>query len=362
MTGESSAINGQIFIRGIPEDYDDWAARRNDEWNFGKLVPYFNMVETDTTYQDDPGDFHGSNGPIICHRFPQEDWRQGNKVWFKAWRDAGHPYCEDHNAPGTTGVGPIALNNPNGIRWSTAIGYLGLSRHRLNLTIRADVTVKRLLFDTTGERPKATGVDAVSGDESFVVEADKIILSAGAIGSPQILMLSGVGPADHLKEHGIETVSDSPGVGKNLADHPLINILWATKPDVEMARYLPSAQLLLRYTAGGFPLENDMIVCPPAVGRFVERPRSQRTAVGRIHQVQQMGERHSVQSPDVRHTEGSDETDRGKYGAVDQQGSRGPQDPCQRSNSDVAYRGESDAQHPGTHGTPPFLVGHKLLH
>ena len=129
-----------------------------------------------------PGDFHGSNGTIICHRFPQEEWQQGNRAWFEAWRDRGHPYCEDHNAPGTTGVGPTTLNNPNGIRWSTAIGYLGLSRHRLNLTIRGNVTVKRILFDTSGERPMATGVEAVSGEETFVAEADEVILSAGAIG------------------------------------------------------------------------------------------------------------------------------------------------------------------------------------
>ena len=157
-------------------------------------------------------------------------------------------------------MGSIPLNNPNGIRWSTAIGYLGLSRHRLNLTIRGNATVKRILFDTTGERPRATGVEAVSGDDTFVVEGEEIILSAGAIGSPQILMLSGVGPADHLGEHGIETVIDSPGVGQNLADHPFLNILWATKPEVELERFLPNAQLLVRYTAEGSPLENDMIV------------------------------------------------------------------------------------------------------
>ena len=260
VTGGSSAINGQIFLRGIPEDYDDWASWGNDEWSFQQLVPYFNRVETDTTYQDDPGDFHGSSGPIICHRFPQDQWRQGNKVWFEAWRDNGQAHCEDHNAPGTTGVGPIPLNNPNGIRWSTSIGYLGLSRHRLNLTIRPNVTVKRIIFDTTGSRPRATGVEAVSDGETFIVEAGEIILSAGAIGSPQILMLSGVGPADHLREHGIATVIDSPGVGQNLADHPLINILWSTKPDVELQRFVANAQLLVRYTAEGSPMHNDMIV------------------------------------------------------------------------------------------------------
>ena len=260
VTGGSSAINGTVFLRGIPEDYDNWAEWGNDEWSFQQLVPYFNKLETDTTYQDDPGDFHGSSGPIICRRFLQDEWREGNKAWFEAWRDNGHPYCEDHNAPGTTGVGPTPLNNPNGIRWSTSIGYLGLSRHRLNLTIRANVTVKRVIFDNSGVRPKATGVEAVSDEETFVVEADEVILSAGAIGSPQLLMLSGVGPTDHLKEHGIKTVVDSPGVGQNLADHPLLQILWESKSELELERFMPNGQLVVRYTAEDSPLENDMIV------------------------------------------------------------------------------------------------------
>ncbi len=260
VTGGSSAINGTLFLRGIPEDYDSWAEWGNDEWSFQKLLPYFNMVETDTTYMDDTGDFHGVSGPIICHRFPQEEWLPGNKAWFEAWRDQGQPLCEDHNAPDTTGVGPAPYNSPNGIRWSTSLGYLGLSRHRLNLTIRADVMVKRVIFDITGERPRATGVEVVSDDETFVVEAEEVILSAGAIGSPQLLMLSGVGPSDHLREHGIATVIDSPGVGQNLADHPLLTVLWATKPEVELDRFAPNAQVLVRYTADGSSLENDMIV------------------------------------------------------------------------------------------------------
>ena len=260
VTGGSSAINGQIFLRGMPEDYDNWAEWGNDEWSFQKLVPYFNKIETDTTYQDDPGDFHGSSGPIICHRFPRDTWLPGTKAFEEACLTAGFPACEDANSPGTSGVGPTPLNNPDGIRWSTAIGYLGLSRHRLNLTIRPDVSVKRIIFDTAGERPRATGVEAVSDDETFVVEADEIVLSAGAIGSPQILMLSGVGPEEHLKEHGIAPVIDSRGVGQNLRDHPLIGFLWATKPEVELKPFSPAGQVLLRYTADGSPLENDMIV------------------------------------------------------------------------------------------------------
>mgnify|MGYP003302819720 FL=1 len=161
VTGGSSAINGQIFLRGIPDDYDRWADMGNTDWGYQQLVPYFNKIETDTTYQNDPGDFHGSDGPIICHRFPREDWLPASNAFEAACLDAGFPYCEDANAPGSTGVGPLPLNNPNGIRWSTAIGYLSMSRHRLNLTIRGDIHVKRILFDTSEDRPRAYGIDCL---------------------------------------------------------------------------------------------------------------------------------------------------------------------------------------------------------
>ncbi|MBT3941384.1 MAG: mycofactocin system GMC family oxidoreductase MftG [Chloroflexi bacterium] len=260
VTGGSSAINGQIFLRGMPEDYDDWASWGNDEWSFQKMLPYFRKIETDTTYQDDPGDFHGSDGPIICHRFPRETWQAPSIAFEKAALAAGFPACEDANSPGSTGVGPLALNNPNGIRWSTALGYLGLSRHRLNLTIRPDVLVRRVVMDTSGPRPKATGVEVDSGGETYIVEADEIVVSAGAVGSPQILMLSGIGPKGHLSEHGINSVLDLPGVGQNLRDHPMLFVNWKTKPEVDLDAMGPRIQLTLRYTAEGSELENDMIV------------------------------------------------------------------------------------------------------
>ena len=259
VTGGSSAINGQIFLRGIPQDYDNWSDMGNDLWDYQQLVPYFNKVETDTTYQDDPGDFHGSDGPIICHRFPRDKWLPASNAFEQACLDAGFPACEDANAPGTTGVGPLPLNNPNGIRWSTALGYLGLSRHRLNLTIRPEVLVKKIVFDTSGKEPLAKGVEVVSGDDTFTVEAEEIILSAGAVVSPQILMLSGVGPESHLSHHGIKTVKDSPGVGQNLADHPMVYVTWKTNPKVDLDALGPRIQLTLRDTAEGSDLDNDMI-------------------------------------------------------------------------------------------------------
>ena len=118
------------------------------------------------------------------------------------------------------------MNNPDGIRWSTSLGYLSSARHRLNLTIRPDTSVHRILI----ENGRANGVVAESGGEVFELAAEEVILCAGAYASPQLLMLSGIGPASHLHEHGIETVVDLPGVGENLRDHPQTQLTWRTKP------------------------------------------------------------------------------------------------------------------------------------
>ena len=252
VTGGSSAINGQVFLRGMPEDYDGWAARGNDQWSYENVLPFFRKLETDTDFS---GDFHGTEGPIICRRFSKaEEWPKAQVAFYNAAKAAGHPDGPDQNHPDVTGIGPTPYNNPNGIRWSTNVGYLSMSRHRLNLTIRANCTTHRVIFD--GGR--ATGVEVESGDERFVVEGDQIILSTGAIASPQLLMLSGVGPAAHLTELGIPVVKDTPGVGQNLRDHPVIWATWRTHPDVELDGFAPRSQLMLRYTATGSELRNDV--------------------------------------------------------------------------------------------------------
>ena len=253
VTGGSSAINGQVFLRGVPEDYDSWAAEGNGEWEFQKLLPYFRKLETDSDFSDD---FHGTDGPIIAHRFKRDTWLPAQEAFYEACRAAGFADAADHNNPDSTGVGPTPFNNPNGIRFSTALGYLDMSRHRLNLTIRPNCTVHRIRFE--GDR--ATGVELESEGEIFTVEGEEIVLSAGAVGSPHTLMLSGVGPADHLAEFGIPLVADLPGVGKNLRDHPLAWVTWRTKEDFPLDGVAPRMQVCLRYTAEGSHLRNDMKV------------------------------------------------------------------------------------------------------
>ncbi len=253
VTGGSSAINGQMFLRGVPEDYDTWASMGNDEWSFQNLLGCFRRLETDTDFSDD---FHGNDGPIIARRFKQDDWLPAQNAFYNAVRAAGFPHTDDHNSPDSTGIGPTPFNNPNGIRWSTALGYLDPARNRLNLTLRPNCTVHRVIF----EGNRATGVVVESGGEIFTVEGDQIILSGGAIASPHLLMLSGVGPADHLRSLGIPVVHDSPGVGQNLRDHPIVPVTWRTKPGFDLDGLAPRSQLCLRYTAEGSHLRNDMIM------------------------------------------------------------------------------------------------------
>ena len=253
VTGGTSAINGQVFLRGLPDDFDAWASWGNDEWTFEKVLPFFRELETDVDFHDD---FHGTDGPIICHRFKREDWHPSQTAFYNACRRMGFRQAEDLNYPDALGVGPIPFNNTNGIRMSSALGYLSQARHRLNLTIRANCLAQRLEIDGT----RVTGVEVQSGGESFVVEADQIVLSGGTIANPQLLMLSGVGPSDHLGELGIPVVHHLPGVGKNFRDHPQIFIICKVKDGVRMDRLAPRQQVGLRYTAEGSPHRSDMMM------------------------------------------------------------------------------------------------------
>ena len=227
VVGGSSAVNAQIFLRGVPEDYDTWASWGNDRWSFEELMPYFRMIETDTDFS---GDFHGSDGPIIVRRFKPDEWNPPSRAFYDAALANGFPECPDHNAPDTTGVGPTPLNNPGRVRWSTAIGYLSDARERPNLTIQPDCLVHKVLFD--GKR--AVGIRAETDGEVVDYEGANIILSAGAIGSPHLLQLSGVGPAESLDAVGVPVLHELPGVGENLRDHPQVRVIWRKREGFEL--------------------------------------------------------------------------------------------------------------------------------
>ena len=253
VVGGTSAINGQVFLRGMPEDYDSWSSSGNDRWSFRQLLPYFRKLEADTDFQDD---FHGSDGPIVARRFKRHEWLPVQEAFYKACRDGGHADNPDQNHPDGAGVGPLPFNNPDRVRMSTALGYLNQARHRLNLTVRPNSAVRRIVFDGA----RATGVVAESGGETFEIEAEEIVLCSGAVGSPHQLLLSGIGPADQLREVGIPALVDLPGVGKNLRDHPELYVSWRTKEGFELDIRDPGVQVALRYTAMNSDLRNDMIV------------------------------------------------------------------------------------------------------
>ena len=224
-------------------------------------------METDHDFGG--GDWHGDAGPVPVRRSPRSRWLPHSVAFERVCVDAGFTVDEDQNRPDATGVSPRARNTINGVRMSMAINYLDPARHRLNLTVRANATVRRVLFDAGStsspraatELPRAVGVEVESGGEVFAVAGSEIILSAGAVASPQLLMLSGVGPAEQLRSFGIPVIRDLPGVGRNLRDHPTAAVLYRArgeKPDV----HAPVTQVGLRYTVPGSGLRNDMQISP----------------------------------------------------------------------------------------------------
>jgi choline dehydrogenase len=250
VTGGSSAVNGHIALRGTPEDFDEWAAWGNSEWSFAKVLPFYRKLEND---RDEQGDFHGSNGPIWIERPRREAWQPLNRAFHDACRELGYADVRDHNDPRSTGVGPWPRNRRDGIRISTAIGYLNPARHRVNLTIRPFCNTHRVIV----ERGRAVGVEVECGGLIQTIRARRVTLSAGAINSPVILMRSGIGPRDELTALGIESVVDLPGVGRNLIDHVLVPVVAIPKPGV---RHDPqdTNPIGIRYTASGSDEFNDM--------------------------------------------------------------------------------------------------------
>jgi choline dehydrogenase len=218
--GGSSSINGTVFLRALRQDLDGWAAAGNSDWSFEACLPYFRKLETDCDFGD--SDLHGASGPIPVSRARDDDWLPPSQAFFEACTDLGHAHCSDMNRPDARGVGPIPTNFSKGLRHSSAVGYLMPIRPRSNLEIMCGTLATRICL--SGAR--ASGVECVSGDQTELISADEIIVSAGAIASPHLLMLSGIGPAAQLQAAGIPPVVDLPGVGQHLLDHPFVITVW----------------------------------------------------------------------------------------------------------------------------------------
>ena len=269
--GGGSSINGQAMQRGLPEDFDNWAALGNTEWSYDKVLPFYRKLERDLDIQDD---FHGSDGPMPVRRRQSTAPSDIQQAFYDACMQDGYSPVSDTNGPDPAGVGVAPTNNLGGVRMSAALSHLGPMRHRLNLTVRGEVYVQKVLF----EGRKAVGVEAVSGGETFRLYADRVVLSAGAIRSPQLLMLSGIGPKEQLEQFGISVLQDSPGVGQSLWNHLSAHINYKVKDDVSMEPNLDGAHFSLHYTSDGSDQVNDMLLrTNPVVDEREERVRGVRT-------------------------------------------------------------------------------------
>ena len=211
--GGSSSINGLCFIRGHALDFEGWRQSGCEGWGYADVLPYFKRLEN---YSGGESEYRGGDGPLAVHRpKPQNPLY---KAFIEAGRDAGYQTTDDICGYRQEGFGVFDMSIENGERNSTAKAYLDPARPRKNLTVITNTQVQKILFNGN----EATGISYKKADGEIIkVDAVKeVILSAGAVGSPQLLMLSGVGPASHLKDHGISIIADMPGVGQNLNDHP----------------------------------------------------------------------------------------------------------------------------------------------
>lgn len=227
--GGSTAINGQIAIRGVLDAFDNWAEHGCEGWSAADVLPGFNRLESDEDFAGET--YHGGSGPIPVHRTPLDDWGPVDRALRDAALDLGYPWTADLNAPTAEGVTTYAINSRNGRRVSTNDGYLEPARGRANLEIRGGMLADRVLMD--GRR--ATGIAAIGpeGPVSFdLAPGGEVLLAAGAIHSPPILMRSGIGPAAHLAEHGIEVIRDLP-VGDGLFDHPFVRLELKLKDELK---------------------------------------------------------------------------------------------------------------------------------
>ena len=226
--GGTSAMNGQIAIRGMLEDYDGWAAQGCAGWSGEDVLPYLIKLETDLDFGDKP--YHGTDGPLPVYRTPLKEWGPVDLALREAALALGYPWAEDCNAPGATGVSPYPINSRSGERVSTNDAYLEPARDRSNLTIVGNAMVDRICLDKT----RTTGVRASVDGQVRELHGGEVILSAGAVHSPTILIRSGIGPGEHLQALGIPVLADLP-VGHNLVEHSGIWLGVAIKPDKRVA-------------------------------------------------------------------------------------------------------------------------------
>ena len=284
--GGSSSINGMIFQRGNPADYERWAADPGmQEWSYARCLPYFKRMETlllqDGTVGADR--WRGGSGPLVLERGPATNPLFG--ALFEAVQQAGYPLTDDVNGYRQEGFAPFDRNLHRGRRLSAARAYLHPVRRRPNLVVHTLAHVTGLRFRQGGGGPRVTGVDYRQAGVRRSVEAGEVVLCGGAIGTPQLLQLSGIGPAAVLEPLGVDVVAHLPGVGENLQDHLEVYLQHASRQPVSIGPWLKHRHkprigaewLFLRsgvgasnhFEAGGFVRSNDRVTYPNLMFHFL---------------------------------------------------------------------------------------------
>lgn len=239
--GGSTAINGAYFMRATPEDFAVWAEAGGSDWTYDAVLPAMRRLERDRAFGDDPR--HGHAGPIPIERSTLTD--RLSSTFHAAAIELGHPDEPDKNVPGPPGVGPVPSSLHHGMRWNTGLAYVLPALERPNLAVRGDARVVRVLI----EDGRAVGVELAGGGS---IRAGEVVLAAGAIATPQLLMLSGIGPREQLEGLGITVHADLP-VGESFSDHPDIAIGWRARTSVGSPGDRAAFPASLNFASSGAP-------------------------------------------------------------------------------------------------------------
>ncbi|WP_170400459.1 choline dehydrogenase [Ruegeria arenilitoris] len=230
--GGSSSINGMVYVRGHARDFDTWSEMGADGWSYADVLPYYKRMETwhDGGHGGDP-EWRGKDGPLHVSRGPREN--PLFQAFVDAGQQAGYEVTGDYNGEKQEGFGPMEQTVWKGRRWSAANAYLKPALKRENCEV-----VRGLASRVVMENGRATGVELIRGGKKEIIRAQReVVLAASSINSPKLLMLSGIGPAAHLAEHGIDVVADRPGVGANLQDHLELYIQQASLQPITLYKH-----------------------------------------------------------------------------------------------------------------------------
>ena len=260
--GGSSTINGMLYVRGNQHDYDRWAQNGLPGWSYDDVLPAFRRSESHLQRDDE---YHSTDGELTVCRARGSNIL--NDTFIKAGGEAGHPITDDFNGKNQEGFGRYDFNIKKGKRWSASSAFLHPASDRPNLTITTDATTLKVNL----ERDRATGVDlAIGRNKQTVWAAREVIISAGTVNSPQILMLSGIGPVDELSKHGIAVACDLPGVGKNLQDHVDSVLSWECSKPVTLYKDMRADKLAWSIIQGTLFGEGIATTFPYESGAFLK--------------------------------------------------------------------------------------------